>query len=278
MIVLVGLGTLGTRVLKRLSRYEKILAIDYDTVERENIGTQYPPIALGKKKTEAARAYIRTDIEVIDKHLDWSTAGLLEPAELVIDCTDNMLVRYVINDYCAKHGIPWIHGGISDCVGSVASIAPDGPCYQCIYPRGRGEDCTLELDTTIAERVADAVILELARVRASTSVKTRFTRIGRENLTVLDVTRRAGCPTCNETYHYLKPRDYFITYCVTAQCMSAKPVHPHHHDRGPGEEVTVDGVRCTVHRNGEIHFHKVLNDDRLHAIAEKLYRKRQATN
>lgn len=272
MIIIVGLGTLGTRVLTHLSQYEKILCIDYDTVEDKNAYRQYPPAAVGMRKVEAARKYIRKDVDILHKHIDWSTVSLLHDAEIVLDCTDNMLVRYVINDYCAKNGIPWIHGGLNDSVGTVATISSQGPCYQCIYPRGAGEDCGPQLDLKIADKVADAMVLSLAKMRART--ETTFTRITNGMPLFLDIERRPGCPTCNADYRYLKPHDYYITFCTSAHCMSAKPVHAKHHDWGEGEQVTVQGVPCSVFANGEIHFHKNASDDILHDIAEKIYEKR----
>lgn len=272
MIVIVGMGTLGTRVLARLSQYEKILCIDYDTVEEKNAYRQYPPAAVGMRKVEAARKYLRKDIEILHKHIDWSTVPLLHDAEVVLDCSDNMLVRYVINDYCAKNGIPWIHGGLNDSVGAVATIAPEGPCYQCIYPRGAGEDCGPQLDLKIADKVADAMVLELNHVREE--LETQFIRITHNAPRFLEVERRSGCPTCNHDFRYLKPHDYYVTFCTSAHCMSAKPVHAKHHDWGAGEDVTIDEIPCTVFANGEIHFHKNASDDVLHGVAEKIYEKR----
>jgi hypothetical protein len=224
------------------------------------------------RKVDAARQFIRKDIDILHKHLDWSTAALLREAELVLDCTDNMLARYVINDYCARNGIPWIHGGLNDCVGTVATIAPGGPCYQCIYPRGAGEDCGPQLSLAIADKVADAMVLEIARLHSEP--RTRFFRISGGKAAVLDVARRKDCPTCTGAFHYLRPHDYYITYCTSAQCMSAKPVRPHSRDLGRGEEGVTNGVRYTAYANGEIHFHKAANDDVLRTVAEHVYARR----
>lgn len=269
MITVVGLGVLGTRVLKRLSEYEKVAIIDYDIVEEKNIRLQYPLAAVGMRKVDAARTFIRKNVEATHKHIDWSTVGLLHDSEIVIDCTDNMLVRYVINDYCAKQGIPWIHAGVSDCVGSVAAIVPGGPCYQCIYPRGTGEVCTPDMDMRVADRAADIVIDEIKRIRAEENP--RFIRVTGSGAQALSVQKRVGCPTCEGTYRYLHPHDYYITFCQTAGCMSAKPVRKEHHDRGYGTDLLVQGVPITLFASGEIHFHKHANDDDLHAIAEQVY-------
>ncbi len=272
MIAIVGVGVLGTRVLKALSEYEEILLVDYDTVEEKNIRRQYPPEAVGMKKVEAARRYMRGDARILHKHIDWSTVGVLRDVEAVIDCTDNMLARYVINDYCSKHGIPWLHVGVSDTAGSVIAMLPSGPCYQCIYPRGIGEACTLALDLSVADNTAKLAVAELVRLRAEH--QPRFIRITRDNNMVLAVNRRPGCPTCNGHYYYLQPRDYYITYCTSAGCMSAKPAKSHHHDAGMGEQIVVNGANLVVYPNGEIHFKKIANDDVLHELAEIVYANR----
>ena len=269
MIAIVGLGVLGTRVLKLLSEYEEVYLIDYDIVEEKNIRRQYPPAAVGMRKVDAARKFLRPNARILHKHLDWSTIGVLRDMELVIDCTDNMLARYVINDYCAKFGIPWLHVAVSDAAGSVVAMNPGGPCYQCVYPRGIGEACTQLLDLQVADKTAEHAIAELVRLRAEN--QPRFVRITSATSSALTMKRRNGCLTCSGEFHYLQPQDYYITFCTSAGCMSAKPVKPQRHDSGVGEQTKVQGTAITVYPNGEIHFGSHLNDDALREIAEHVY-------
>jgi molybdopterin/thiamine biosynthesis adenylyltransferase len=272
MIAIVGLGTLGVRVAKQLPAGTPLLLIDYDTVEEENLGTQYPAEALGLPKVEACRRLYHHDASIIHKHIDVTTIGVLAEAELVIDCTDNMLARYLINDYCAREGIPWIHSAMSDTAGTVAAFVPGGPCFACVYPKGTGETCTRDFARGIADHTAQVAVQEAEHVQRT--LATRFIRVGIHDATPFAITKRAGCPTCagNYTYLELAPQAFYITYCQNAHCMAAKPLK-HSHEHGTPKEQVVNGIPVSVFPNGEIHFHQHADDDVLFAIAKHVYMK-----
>ena len=45
---------------------------------------------------------------------------LAEGCELILDGTDNLGTRYLLNDYCVENGVPWIYGGVVGSGGLVA--------------------------------------------------------------------------------------------------------------------------------------------------------------
>jgi molybdopterin/thiamine biosynthesis adenylyltransferase len=280
MIVVVGLGTTGTRVCQRLPtearmrRGHELLLIDYDTVSEENIGTQYPKEFSGWRKVDAAREAWQPEAMVLHKHLDLTTAGLLKDASIVIDCTDNLLARRVINDYCGKNGIPWVHTALSDTLGTVALFVPGSACFNCVYPENIGENCTRDFNRLVAEHTAARAVLEC--FSAEHTPTSRYTRITQKDSSKLSVEQRSDCRTCKGLYSYLElpAGDFYITYCINSGCMAAKPAVQRAHDHGTPEHKIVNGIPLEVFPNGEIHFHKQADDDVLYTTAKEVYRKK----
>jgi len=56
-------------------------------------------------------------------------------ADVILDGTDNLETRFLINDVSLKLKIPWIYGGAIDTVGMTMTIIPyETPCFRCIIP------------------------------------------------------------------------------------------------------------------------------------------------
>ena len=60
--------------------------------------------------------------------------------DVVVDGQDNWTTRLIINKYCVKHNIPFIHAGVSEFHGQITTIVPGiGPCLKCIFPKNPPE-------------------------------------------------------------------------------------------------------------------------------------------
>ena len=59
--------------------------------------------------------------------------SIVKNADLILDGTDNMQTRFLINDVSIKEDIPWIYAGIYSTVGMVMGIVPKHtPCLKCV--------------------------------------------------------------------------------------------------------------------------------------------------
>ncbi len=271
MIVLIGLGMLGTKVCPLLPESVPLLLVDYDVVSKANVPNQYPRDAIGIAKVEAARTLFAPRAQIVHKHIDLSTVGVLAGATLVIDCTDNLTTRFVLNDYCAREGIPWIHAAMNDEVGTVATFLPNSPCFSCIYNPGTGEVCSAAASVELSKKIAEVVSLEVNKIRKNRAAA-HFTRITEKVTATFAVEKRPGCKTCSGQYLFLeKPsKGYYITYCVAAHCLAAKPLK-HRHDHGAPKKRLVRGIPLEVYPNGEIHFLAHADEDVLSSIADEVY-------
>lgn len=143
----VGCGALGSFHAGALARagVGRLILIDRDFVEWSNLQRQWlyeesdAQEAL-PKAVAAARALERINSEMkVEPHVADLTPDnieeLLEGAEIVLDGTDNFETRFLMNDYCVEHGVPWVYGGAVGSYGVAMPVAPGrGACFECVFP------------------------------------------------------------------------------------------------------------------------------------------------
>lgn len=64
--------------------------------------------------------------------------------DVVLDCTDNVMSRYIIGDACARTKTPLISGAAIGFNGQLMtlSLSESSPCYRCILPKPPPPNCT----------------------------------------------------------------------------------------------------------------------------------------
>ncbi|HEY3447882.1 MAG TPA: ThiF family adenylyltransferase [Myxococcales bacterium] len=145
-VTLVGCGALGCGQAQLLARagVGRLTLIDRDFVEFSNLHRQLlfdeQDALQAIPKAEAAARRLRqvnSTVEIVAKVADvtaQNVESLIEGADLVMDATDNIEARYVVNDACVKHGVPWIYGGALGVEGTVMAVLPGkGPCLRCLF-------------------------------------------------------------------------------------------------------------------------------------------------
>ncbi len=144
-ILVVGAGGLGCPVLLYLTAagIGQLGVIDPDVVEISNLQRQvlYRTQDIGQPKAKVAVESLQKNNPEISfqfyvKALVRDNAlDILKNYDLVIDCTDNFTVRYVINDACVMLNIPFVYGAIHQFEGQVSVFNyQNGPSYRCIFP------------------------------------------------------------------------------------------------------------------------------------------------
>lgn len=144
-VVVIGCGALGTHSLSLLVRagVGTVTVIDRDLVEITNLQRQtvFTEEDVGKPKAEVAVERLRrvnSEVEikgVFGEVTEASVGDLIDGATVVIDATDNMETRYVVNDACVRRGVPWVYGGAVGVSGMVLAVTEAGPCLRCVFPR-----------------------------------------------------------------------------------------------------------------------------------------------
>ena len=94
---------------------------------------------VAKEKLEALNPEIEVEALVTEITKD-SVDNVIEDADVVVDGMDNWRTRFIINELCVMHGIPFVHAGVSALHGQMIVIVPGkGPCLRCIFPKTPSE-------------------------------------------------------------------------------------------------------------------------------------------
>ena len=149
-VLVVGAGGLGCPVLLYLTAagVGTIGVIDPDTVDLSNLQRQviYTTDEIGKSKAKAAVSHLSKlnpdlTFDTYAMALDAGNArAIITDYDLVVDCTDNFTVRYLVNDVCVTLRKPFVYGAIYRFEGQVAVFNADlgdgqrGPTYRCLFP------------------------------------------------------------------------------------------------------------------------------------------------
>ncbi|MCF7901681.1 HesA/MoeB/ThiF family protein [Candidatus Woesearchaeota archaeon] len=153
-IVVVGVGALGTFTAQLLCRMGigRIHLIDADSVSLVNLHRQvlFDEKDLEKKKVVVAKEKLEKINS--DMHIEFSEEFiseenvdmLLSGFDLILDCTDNMKARHVINDFCLRFGKTWIYSAASSVKGNVAVI-DDPKNFDLIFKTGENFDRCSEI-------------------------------------------------------------------------------------------------------------------------------------
>lgn len=149
-VMIVGMGGLGNPVSLYLATagVGTLFIADGDSVDITNLQRQilFTENDLDKNKADTAAEklqYHNNDItiEVIDEMLDSELCDYYFPTmDLVIDCSDNIQTRYLINQHCVAHKIPLIVGAATGFDGQQLVVDPrniDSACYHCLFPESK---------------------------------------------------------------------------------------------------------------------------------------------
>ena len=153
-ITIIGLGGLGCPAALTLaaSGVGNLRLVDGDVIELSNIHRQtlYNLNDIGQAKVSVARkSLIKLNEKLVvnaeARHLDESNGQeILKDADVIIDATDNIKTRQVIDHISKTARIPMVYGGLYRFEGQVAVLNHNGgPGYEDIftpYPAG-GDTC-----------------------------------------------------------------------------------------------------------------------------------------
>lgn len=144
-VLVIGAGGLGSPVLLYLAAagIGTIGIIDDDVVDISNLQRQiiHRTDDVGSKKVDSAKARLlaldpNLEIELYPYRLNPENAlDVLQGWDVVVDGTDNIPTRYLIDDACHLLSIPWIYGSIHRFEGQVSVFSTEhSRCYRDLFP------------------------------------------------------------------------------------------------------------------------------------------------
>lgn len=216
-VVVVGAGGLSCGALPYLAAAGcgHITIVDSDSVEVSNLHRQtlFTVNDLGAAKAECAamrlaqlNPFITLDAQTL--RLDRSNSeAILAEADLVLDCTDNLETKFLLNDAAVHLGKTLIAASIHQYEGQLFMYKPGGPCLRCLWPEIPPPDC---VDSCAEAGVLGVVPGVFGAMQAMESLKhfLGLNRGGENALLLFDLlsykTRRLPlmaaeeCPTCGD--------------------------------------------------------------------------------
>ncbi|MBK7644159.1 MAG: ThiF family adenylyltransferase [Planctomycetes bacterium] len=218
-VLLVGCGALGGALAQSLVRsgVGELVLVDRDLVEESNLPRQVlfeeRHARESTPKVQAAAETLAriggpTALELHATHLDESNAEeLSEDCDLVLDGTDNLATRYLLNDLAVQSSTPWIYGGVVGSGGLVLAVLPGkGPCLRCLFPepapQGSLETCETAgvLQPAVALVAALQAGLALRLLAGPPLEKTQLFELDawEPRTRALTIERDPNCPCCSK--------------------------------------------------------------------------------
>ena len=143
-ILIVGAGGLGCPAALYLASagVGQIGIIDYDSIELNNLHRQllYAETDIGIPKVDVAAEKLNrlnNNIKVTQYKVQLDSNNALEIIkcyDVVLDATDNVATRYLLNDACVLTKKPLVSASALRFEGHLSVFNYYGPCYRCIFP------------------------------------------------------------------------------------------------------------------------------------------------
>jgi sulfur-carrier protein adenylyltransferase/sulfurtransferase len=225
-VLIVGAGGLGSPAALYLAAAGcgTLGLLDCDRVEISNLQRQvlFDSDSLGRPKAEAGRerlAKLNPDIRVVAHAVELKAANVLTVLadyDLVLDGSDRLSTRYLVNDACVIMRRALVSAAIHRFEGQIMTYVPgQGPCYRCLFPQaadGMVANCAEAgvlgvlpgvlgtLQATEAIKLITGAGTSLSgRLLTYDALELRFTELRAQ--------RRRDCAVCGDTPTITAPRD-----------------------------------------------------------------------
>ncbi len=150
-VLIVGAGGLGTPAAWLLAKagVSTLILADPDVVELSNLNRQvlFHAGQVGQPKAEVLarelhRRFPQSRLQPMRLRVDAKNAlGLLSQADFLVDATDGIESKLLLNDAAVLAGKPLAHAGIVGLYGQAMTILPgQSACLRCLFPDTPSEE------------------------------------------------------------------------------------------------------------------------------------------
>lgn len=224
-VVVIGCGALGTVIVNNLARsgvgYIKIVDRDYIELsnlqrqilfDEEDIDNNLPKVIAAEYKLKKINSSIIIESIIKDVNSN-NIENICKDMNLILDATDNLNIRYLINDVSIKLNIPWIYGAVIGSTGMTHTIIPEQtPCFRCIMPNippaGSIDSCDLV-------GVLNTIVNIIASIQSTEAIKfligktkdiingLRYIDVWNNDFETIEISHKENCPACNNKFEFL---------------------------------------------------------------------------
>ncbi len=228
-ICIVGLGSLGSTIVELLVRsgVRNFTLIDRDIVEETNLQSQhlYAQEDIGKPKVQAIKQHLlsihpKLNLTLLFDHLNYENIKIKE--RIIIDCTDNLETRLLLNEYALKNNKILVHTSCIQNKGYVYIITKNKACLQCFLKENVNlETCqTIGVLNTIPTVIAAIAVSEVIKIITSKLIESNMINLNLETneLTKIRINKNKDCKPHNNRFDYLtgKKEKSIIKFCSSS--------------------------------------------------------------
>ena len=176
------------------------------------------------------------EIEPVSKDVHSATVReILRDADVVVDGTDNLETRFLINEAAIESNIPFVYGGAIATYGMAFAIRPPvTACFRCFNPKAPPPGSLPTCETAGIFNAASAMV---GAIQAGEALRLLLGEPPSGALYVVDgwrpdvqkirIARRADCPTCvlGEREYLGARRAQVLASLCGSDTISLDPVH-----------------------------------------------------
>lgn len=270
-VIIVGCGALGTNTVVTLARagVGELTLVDRDFVELSNLHRTalFSEGDVGRSKASVIQERIEeinssVSTKALPTDLDSLNAKrILSGHDLILDCTDNLLTRYLLNDFSVKFEVPWIYAAVIETMGMTMNIDPaQGPCFRCLFPE-RPQSGTLPTCDTAG--VINTIPQVISAIQSTEAVKFLVGKevdintlvtfdIWTRDLSTVQIKKNGNCICCGENkYQFLESEVGQTTHSVCGR--EAIQINPHME-----EEINLEELAEKLEELGNVEAQDVL--------------------
>lgn len=193
-VAIIGVGALGSAMSEMLARagVGTLRLADRDYLELHNLQRQslyteadvesgLPKAAAAARRLGEINSEVRVEPWVVDitpenvldllavESPESKAQSLGSKVDVVLDGTDNLQTRYLLNDACIEGGIPWVYSGVIGVSGVSLTVVPgENACLRCLYP---GVPSAASLETCDVAGVLGPAAHAIAAVACAEAIK-----------------------------------------------------------------------------------------------------------
>ncbi len=206
-VLVVGAGGLGSVVVTYLASagIGKIGIVDGDVVEEHNLQRQFIHVGnVGKNKAVSAMEFVErlnpdVEVEVYPFNLNERNVQIVKNYDVIALCADNFETRLIVNDFCVRNDIPFVHGAVYSFEGEVTTVL-GSPCYRCLYssfPKQEGgEQPIMGFTCGVAGSIQCAEVVKI--LLGMETLKGRLLRFDLRSMEFFEVEYQPKCPLCKK--------------------------------------------------------------------------------